>query len=125
MSNLTLTKFIQELKKISVDFAILEHAENVFTIPVEIGWSDLGTWNSLYGYLEKDSNQNVVLSHHSIIEDGTGNLVKVNDDSKLIVIKGLNNFIVVDEGDVLLIYPRDQEQEIKKITQKIKGSDFD
>ena len=112
-------------KKISVDFAILEHADNVFTIPVDIGWSDLGTWNSLYGFLEKDSNENVVLSNHAFIEDGKGNLVRVKDDNKLIVMKGLSNFIIVDEGDVLLIYPRDKEQEIKQIKQKIKGSDFE
>jgi mannose-1-phosphate guanylyltransferase len=103
---------------ISVDYAILERSDNVFTIPVEIGWSDLGTWNSLHDYLEKDSNQNVVIGSHASLTDTSNSIIRAAAD-KTIVIKGLKNFIVVDEKEALLIYPKDDEQEIKKVVASL------
>lgn len=107
-------------QNISVDFAILEKAGNVYTIPSDIGWSDLGTWSSLYEESEKTEAGNVVQGKNVIALDVQNCLVRVSDN-KLAVIKGLENFIVVDEGDVLLIWPKWNEQEIKAITHKIKG----
>ncbi len=111
--------------KISVDYAILESADNVYTIPVDIGWSDLGTWNSLYAYLEKDKDENVTLSPHSEIQESKGNLVRIQKKDKLVVIKGLEDYIVIDEEDVLLIYPRNDEQEIKKLRSSLKDKRFE
>jgi len=110
--------------KISVDYAILEHATNVYTIPVDLGWSDLGTWGSLYAYLDKNENQNVILSDHHEIIESKGNLIKTTKD-KLIVVKGLEDFIVIDEDDVLLIYPRDKEQEIKQVRSSLQNKSFE
>lgn len=110
---------------ISVDYAILEKSQNVFTLPADIGWSDLGTWASLHEESAKDENGNVL--------QGTINLKDVADSlirmpaGKLAVINGLEGFIIVDEGDVLLIWPKGEEQGIKGMTAEIKekyGSRF-
>ncbi len=111
--------------KISVDYAILEHADNVFTIPVDIGWSDLGTWNSLYSYMDKDENNNVTLTPHSQVQESSGNLIRVQNKEKLIVVKGLEDYIIIDEDDVLLIYPRNDEQEIKQLRSSLKDKRFE
>ena len=110
---------------ISVDYAILEHAHNVFTIPVDIGWSDLGTWGSLYSFLNKDDDGNVIPAAHSEIQESSGNLIRQSNKDKLIVVKGLKDYIVIDEGDVLLIYPREEEQEIKQLRSSLKENRFE
>ncbi len=101
-------------EKISVDYALLERSKNVYTIPADIGWSDLGTWNSLHAYLEKDKQDNVMQGIILSAVDCEDNFVRLPRTKKA-VIKGLKNMIVIDEGDVLLIYPKDQEQEIKAV----------
>lgn len=115
-------KYINEVypqtKSISVDYAILEKAENVFTIPADIGWSDLGTWSSLHAFLDKDVNNNVVQANISQIDEVKDSLI-VAQNERIIVIKGLENYIVVDEPGALLIYPKDQEQEIKGVVKKL------
>jgi mannose-1-phosphate guanylyltransferase len=111
-------------RNISVDFAILEQSDNVKTIPSDIGWSDLGTWDSLYNYLEKDVDQNVIQAEKSKMIECGGNLIRINNSEKLIVAKGLENFIVVDDDDVLIIYPRKSEQEIKSIRNDLPYSDL-
>ncbi|MBK8852965.1 MAG: NTP transferase domain-containing protein [Saprospiraceae bacterium] len=102
---------------ISIDFAIMENAENVYTIPADIGWSDLGTWNSLHAYLADDSNQVVIGSNVHLIE--CDHIIVRSDNPKTIVIKGLHDYIVVDEEDALLIYPKRDEQEIKQIVSSV------
>ncbi len=104
-------------KKISVDFAIMEKADNIYTIPADIGWSDLGTWNSLHAFLEKDKNNNVLLSGKGLLSDSKDNIIKVAPGKK-IVTKDLNGFIVIDENNTLLIYPKNKEQEIKDIDKR-------
>ncbi|MEM8908548.1 MAG: mannose-1-phosphate guanylyltransferase, partial [Bacteroidota bacterium] len=102
-----------------VDYAILEKATNVYTIPADIGWSDLGTWNSLHAYLEKDSVGNVIQAHNYHIDEVRNSLVRAQKE-RIIVLKGLDNYIVVDEPGALLIYPKDQEQEIKQVVKQLK-----
>lgn len=111
-------------KSISVDFAILEHAKNVYTIPSDIGWSDLGTWNSLYDFSPKDENDNVALVKEKSLQNAKGNLVRSSRADKLIVIKGLEDYIIIDDNDVLLIYPRNEEQEIKQLRATFKDSNY-
>ncbi|MEP6794294.1 MAG: mannose-1-phosphate guanylyltransferase [Saprospiraceae bacterium] len=106
-------------QKISVDYAILEKAHNVFTIPCDIGWSDLGTWNSLFEINEKDEAQNAILSKPVYLEDTHHSLI-IAEHSKLVVIKGLKGFIVVDTDDCLLIFPKAEEQSIKELKDKLK-----
>jgi len=111
--------------KISVDYAILESATNVFTIPVDLGWSDLGTWGSLYSYMDKDGNANVVLAKENEIISSDGNLIRTSSDKKLVVVKGLKDYIIIDEDDVLLIYPRAEEQDIKKVRSGLQNKSFE
>lgn len=106
---------------ISVDYAILEKATNVYTIPADIGWSDLGTWGSLHAETEQDASSNVVQGEQVVTIEVNNSLIRI-PNGKLAVIKGLDNYIIVDEGDVLLIYPKDQEQEIKTVNTKISES---
>ena len=122
--------FIQEnypkAENISIDFGIMEKATNVHVLPVDFGWSDLGTWGSLYHKLDKDVNKNVTINSKNIFRDARGNMIRTQS-GKCVVIQGLNNFIVVEKDDVLLIFPRKDEQEIKQIVTDVKenfGSDF-
>ncbi len=108
---------------ISVDYAILEKADNVYTIPLDIGWSDLGTWNALYSYLGKNEDNSVVLGDNSLLIDSKNCMVR-SDSEKLVVIKGLKDYIVIDEKDVLLIYPKSEEQKIKELRKTIDDPRF-
>lgn len=103
---------------ISIDYAIMEQADNVYTIPAEFGWSDLGTWASLYEAAPKDEDDNVIAAKQISVSDTTNSIIHINGE-KLAVIRGLENFIVVDEGNALLIYPKEQEQEIKEIVKQM------
>lgn len=101
---------------ISIDYAVMEQAENTFTLPADIGWSDLGTWGSLYAELKREEEDNVVQADRSVLQDAQGNLIRTTP-GKTLVVKGLRNMIVVDEPDALLIWPRDEEQAIKGVVQ--------
>ena len=104
--------------KISVDYAILERAQNVYTIPADIGWSDLGTWNSLHAFLDKDQNETVTVGDNTHLIDTRGSIIR-SDSQKVVVVKGLEEYIVVDEADALLIYPKRDEQEIKEVVRRL------
>ncbi|AEE51546.1 mannose-1-phosphate guanylyltransferase [Haliscomenobacter hydrossis] len=107
---------------ISIDYAIMEKADNVFTIPSSFGWSDLGTWASLHSEAEQDAQNNVInLGPHLL--RGVNNCLLRAPKDKLVVITDLEDYIVVDEDDILLIHPKSKEQEIKKITEAI-GNQF-
>lgn len=103
---------------ISIDYAIMEKAENVYTIPGDFGWSDLGTWASLYEVMEKDENKNA-FSGQALNASETKNCMIQIPKNKVAVIKGLDNYIIVDDGKVLLIYPKNEEQEIKEISKSV------
>lgn len=102
---------------ISIDYAILEHAQNVYVLPATFDWNDLGTWGSLHEKLDKDAQDNAVVNATVILENASNNIIRA-EGKKLIVIDGLDDFIIVDHHDVLLIYPKGKEQEIKRITAK-------
>lgn len=111
--------FIQEnypkTPNISIDYAILEKSDQVYTIPVDMGWSDLGTWASLHEESEKDEYGNVVQTGTALVNNTQHCLIRTPAD-KLVVIDGLKDYIVVDDENVLLIFPKHKEQEIKLIT---------
>lgn len=113
-------------ENISIDFGIMEKANNVFVTPVNFGWNDLGTWSSLHSKLPKDVNLNASIGGQVIFRNSKNNIVKTSTN-KHIVIQGLNNFIVVENSDTLLICPITDEQEIKSITNEVQsqfGDDF-
>jgi mannose-1-phosphate guanylyltransferase len=104
---------------ISIDYGIMEKAHNVYIVPASFGWSDLGTWASLYEEKEKDYLQNAVNGDNVVVYDSNNNIINV-PNKKLVVIQGLENYIVVDTEDVLLICSKDEEQRIKEFTHDIK-----
>ncbi len=111
---------------ISVDYAIMEKADNIYTIPASFGWSDLGTWASLHAESPKDEAGNAINGDRVLHYEVTNSLIRI-PEKKLAVIKGLDDFMVIDEGDALLIYPKSKEQEVKAITQEVKkqfGDDY-
>lgn len=105
-------------QNISIDYAVMEQAKNVFVLPATFDWNDLGTWGSLHDKLPKDQNDNTVINAKVFIENATNNIIRSNKN-KLVVLDGLNDFIIVDKDDVLLIYPKKKEQDIKKVVEKI------
>ncbi len=109
---------------ISIDFGIMEKADNVYVIPSSFGWSDLGTWNSAYENLPKDYLDNAVAGNNVVVIDSTHCMVKAPND-KLLLLQGLDDFIVVDTDDVLLICKRDKEQEIKEYVAEVKRNKGD
>src|SRR5690606_5354010 len=105
---------------ISIDFAIMEKAENVYVLPVKFGWSDLGTWGSIYGLATKDPKGNFVKAKDNVmLYDSTNCLVNISSD-KLVVLQGLNDYIVVESEHALLIFPKKKEQYLKQILADIK-----
>lgn len=109
---------------ISIDIAIMEKANNVFVMPASFGWSDLGTWNSAYDNMEKDYLGNAVASDNVIVIDATKCMIN-SPKNKLVVVQGLDDFIVVDTKDVLLICSKDKEQSIKEYVAEVKRNKGD
>ena len=106
-------------ENISVDYAIMEKSKNVYVLSATFDWNDLGTWGSLYDKLEKDSNSNAIVNALTITENATGNMIRTTKD-KVVVIDGLKDYIIVDKEDVLLIYPKAKEQNIKEVRLGVK-----
>ncbi|MCM5664362.1 mannose-1-phosphate guanylyltransferase [Galbibacter mesophilus] len=111
-------KTYPDLEKISIDYAIMEPSKNIYVLPATFDWNDLGTWGALYDELPKDENKNVVVNAKSLLENSKGNVIHTAKN-KTVVIGGLKNYIIIDEKDKLLIYPRKKEQEIKDLVAKL------
>lgn len=109
-------------KNISIDYGIMEKAENVYVIPADFGWSDLGTWGSVYENSDRDYLDNAVHGKAKIYE-ASGNMIKTAKKDKLVVLQGLEGYIVVDTEDALLICKKDQEQFIKQIVGDVKADE--
>ena len=106
-------------KNISIDYGIMEKSENVYVYPADFGWSDLGTWCSLYSHLELDEYKNAIQGNNVMMHDSSDNLVKVSDD-KLVVLQGLNGFIVVENEGTILVCKKEDEQNIKQFVTDLK-----
>ncbi len=104
---------------ISIDFGVMEKADNVYLIPGSFGWSDLGTWNSAWENKDKDYFGNAVVGKKVMTVDAKNCIVHV-PDNKLVLLQGLDEFIVVDTKDVLLICKKEKEQEIKDYVAEVK-----
>jgi len=107
-------------KNISIDYGIMEKAENVYTVPTDFGWSDLGTWTSVHENTDKDYHNNAVQGE-AIVYDSLNNMIKTTRPEKLVVVKGLEGYIIVDTDDALLICKKEDEQFIKQIVGDLKG----
>lgn len=107
-----------ETRSISIDYGVIEKADNVYVRCSSFGWSDVGTWNSLYQNLSKDERGNAAPAG-SVLNRTEGTIVKI-PAGKLAVLEGLRDYVVVDTEDVLLIWPRSREQEIKQVATALK-----
>jgi mannose-1-phosphate guanylyltransferase len=107
-------------ENISIDYAILEKANNVYVLPATFDWNDLGTWGSLHEKLDKDEQNNAIVNANVVLENASNNIIRT-EGKKVVVIDGLNDYIIVDQGNTLLIYPKNKEQHIKTIVQSIKN----
>ena len=112
-------KIYPQCTNISIDIAIMEKADNVYVLPSAFGWSDLGTWNSAYENMEKDYFGNAVASNNVIVIDATKCMINAPKD-KLVVVQGIDDFIIVDTKDVLLICSKEKEQSIKEYVAEVK-----
>lgn len=104
---------------ISIDYAVMEKASNVYVQRVSFGWNDLGTWSALYDNSPKNSAANVTQNCRVLAYESKGNIFAVSGD-KLVAVKGLDDYIIADSGDVLLICPKSDEQRIKLIVNDAK-----
>lgn len=122
------TEFINKIfpicKNISIDYGVMEKAKNVYVLASDFGWSDLGTWGSLFDIREKDENDNAIVGNN-VITFNSKNCIVNMPENKLVVIQGLDDYILVDNDDILLICKKKDEQKIREIvnTVKIKKGD--
>ena len=113
-------KIYPNVEKISIDNGILERADNVFVIPADLGWSDLGTWTSVFENAEKDENQNAK-SFNSITYNTEGSIIRIKNREKTAIIDGLKDYIVIDTEKALLICPRNNDQLIKQYVADLES----
>ena len=106
-------------QKESIDFGVMEKAANVYVLPATFGWSDLGTWRSLYDKLPKDREGNAMVQGNIHTYDSRGNILCSDG---LMIVKGLENYIVASVGGVVVICPKDDEQSIKQMIAEVKNS---
>ena len=115
----TIEQVFVESKSISIDYGVMEKADNVYVRCSDFGWSDVGTWGSVYQLSQKDRNENMTSNDGCYLYDTHKSIVSV-PDGKVAVVKGLQDYIVVDTDDVLLVCPRSDEQSIKKYIDDVR-----
>lgn len=114
-----------KVEKNSIDYAIMEKSDHVFVIPSSLGWSDLGTWNSIYDHLEKDENENAVRGN--VLSYNSNNSLIIGCKDKVTVVEGMDNYFVVDTNDVLVICKKENAQNVKLYVDDVRknfGKDF-
>ena len=114
-----ITDNYEKSENISIDYGILEKSKNVFLKKAEFDWNDLGTWGALHDKLEKDKDQNAIVNAIPHFNDASGNMIYTALE-KLVVIDGIKDYIIIDKEGVLMIYPKEKEQEIKNLLSDIK-----
>ncbi len=115
------------ISKISIDYAVMEKTDKAWVYPSKFRWHDIGSWESLFSFISTlglESNGNVTLAGPSLCGDNKDTLVYTTDRGKLVAVRGLDNFIVVDTGDVLMVCPRD-EQKAKEIIANVAMPEYE
>jgi len=113
-----INKAYSECPNISIDYGVMEKAENVFVLCTDIGWSDLGTWGSLYENHQLDANANAVAGKNTFLYDTDGCIINLPHD-KTVVIQGLKDYIVVESDKALLICKKADEQQIRQFVADV------
>ncbi len=121
----TIASVYSQCTNISIDYGVMEKASSVFVVLADFTWSDLGSWNALHEHGEKDKNDNVIQAN-ALLYNTKNTLIKGSED-KLIVVQGLDNYLVTECDNVIMICRRDNEQKFRDFvadTKKMKGKDF-
>lgn len=108
-----------DCRSISVDYGVMEKANNVFVYTADLGWSDLGTWGSLYEHSEQDKQKNVILGNAVISQRNKGCVIHASND-KMLVVRGLSDYLIIDSDNCLLIIPKSEEQSIREVVDEVK-----
>lgn len=95
---------------ISIDYGVMEKTDRAWIYPVRFGWQDVGTWESLYNYIPKDNLGNAITAEKTLMENSTGILVVSPEKKKLVAVKGLEDYMIIDTDDVLVICPKDDKK---------------
>jgi len=114
-----INKTYSECQGISIDYGIMEKAKNVFVLTADFGWSDLGTWGSLYDNKEKDTNRNVIQGENVLVYDSRNCIINLSNE-KVAVLQGLDGFIVAESNDTLMICRQEDEQQIKQFVTDVR-----
>ena len=114
-----INKTYEVCKNISIDYGVMEKADNVHVLSVDFGWSDLGTWGSLFTLREKDEENNAVVGNNVMLYDSENCIVNM-PKNKLVVLQGLNDYIVVEDDETLLVCRKEDEQKIRQFVNDVK-----
>ncbi len=119
-------KTYTECRSISIDYGVMEKAQNVYVFVSDFGWSDLGTWGSLHEHREKDENQNAVYGKNVMMYETKDSIIHVPKD-KLVIVQGLEDYIVVENDNILLVCKKGDEQKIRQFVNDVlveKGEQY-
>lgn len=111
----------ERCKNISIDYGVMEKAENVYVVLSDFGWSDLGTWGSLYDSLPKQEDGNAVIGKKVFMYESKNCIVNMPED-KLVILQGLDDYIVVESNDTLLVCKKSDEQKIREMVNDVNGN---
>ena len=103
-----ITKVYEECKSISIDYGIMEKTDKAIVYPASFGWSDLGTWESLFNQVEKETNGNLIQSEETFLSDVKDSIIISEEKDKLVVVKNIHNYMIINTDDVLMICPREE-----------------
>ena len=112
----TIKKLFPTCESISIDYAVMEKAQEIFVLPASFGWSDLGTWGALHGLLPQDKLGNATVGSNIQLYDSKNCIVHASEE-KRVVVQGLDGYIIAEKGDTLLICRLDEEQRIKEFSK--------
>lgn len=119
-----INKTYSECQAISIDYGIMEKAKNVYVLTADFGWSDMGTWGTLYENRKKDESGNVINGDNILTYDTKNCIVNISDE-KVAVLQGLDGYIIAESNDTLMICRKEDEQQIKKFVTDVKISKGD
>lgn len=114
--------FYRSCESVSIDYGIMEHAENVFVVPGEFGWNDVGSWTAAYELGKKDAHGNVVNADHATFSDSSRNYIS-SKSGKMISIVGVDGIAVVETDDAILVCKLDKAQNVKEIVEELKSKE--
>ncbi|HPD66286.1 MAG TPA: mannose-1-phosphate guanylyltransferase [Bacteroidia bacterium] len=115
-----IAKAYSKCTSVSIDYGIMEKASNVYVLPGNFGWSDIGTWNSLFEYVKKDGNNNHVKGKYVFTRNASNCIIKISDD-KLLAVNNVSDLIIVESDNIILVADRNQEQDIRNLVNEIKS----